>query len=178
MPIANDDYKYEKMTDYALNVLYVLGFISVGDAHTEAGRLLGLLGLPNDTTMMNRSFGIIEERLGPFIQELCSEILSENMLEEARLSMTEFDFNAWDKWRRDDTLVPIPTERMPQIDASYDMAWQQRSSGHVYNSVSGHGTLFGRRSHLENHRLSYKEQALFFLQHLHKKVSGLGGAIA
>jgi predicted RNA-binding Zn-ribbon protein involved in translation (DUF1610 family) len=64
---ANDDYKYEKMTDYALNVLYVLGFISVGDAHTEAGRLLGLLGLPNDTTMMNRSFGITEERLGPFI---------------------------------------------------------------------------------------------------------------
>jgi hypothetical protein len=35
---------------------------------------------------------------------------------------------------------------MPQIDASYDMAWQQRSSGHVYNSVSGHGTLFGRRT--------------------------------
>jgi hypothetical protein len=48
--------KYERMTDYAVNVLFVLGFISVGDGHTEAGQLLGLLGLPNDTTMMNRSF--------------------------------------------------------------------------------------------------------------------------
>jgi predicted RNA-binding Zn-ribbon protein involved in translation (DUF1610 family) len=32
---------YERTTDYAVNVLYVLGFMSMGDAHTEAGRLLG-----------------------------------------------------------------------------------------------------------------------------------------
>jgi hypothetical protein len=38
-------------TDYALNVLYVLGFISNGNGPIEAGRLLGILGLPNDTTM-------------------------------------------------------------------------------------------------------------------------------
>jgi hypothetical protein len=60
----------ERMTDYALNVLYVLGFISMGDAHTEAGRLLGLCGLPNDTTMKSRSFTMIEERIGLFIREL------------------------------------------------------------------------------------------------------------
>jgi hypothetical protein len=60
---------YERMTDYALNVLYVIGgFISMGDAHTEAARLLGLLGLPNDTTMKPRSFAImIEEQIGPFL---------------------------------------------------------------------------------------------------------------
>jgi hypothetical protein len=44
------DDQYERMTDFAVNVLYVLGFVSMGDAHSEAGRLLGLLGLPNDTT--------------------------------------------------------------------------------------------------------------------------------
>jgi hypothetical protein len=49
---------YERMTDYALNVLYVLGFVSIGDGHTEAGRILGLCGLPNDTTMNTRSFHI------------------------------------------------------------------------------------------------------------------------
>jgi hypothetical protein len=62
---VNDKYnQYERMTDYAANVLFVLGLISVGDGATEAGRLIGLMGLPNDTTMMNRSFGIIEERVG------------------------------------------------------------------------------------------------------------------
>jgi hypothetical protein len=137
---------YERMTDYAVNVLYVLGFISVGDGSTEAGRLLGLLGLPNDTTMMNRSFGIIEERIGRFVRQLCDEILLANIEEEARLSMNEFDFNVWKMWYNDPTLGPIPVERMPQIDASYDMAWQQKGSGHQYNSQSGHGSLFGRYS--------------------------------
>jgi hypothetical protein len=42
---------FERSTDYAVNVLYVLGFISIGDGCTEAPTLLGLLGLPNDTTM-------------------------------------------------------------------------------------------------------------------------------
>jgi hypothetical protein len=41
---------FERSTDYAVNVLYVLGFMSMGDGGTEAARLLGLLGLPNDTT--------------------------------------------------------------------------------------------------------------------------------
>jgi hypothetical protein len=34
--------------------------------------------------------------------------------------------------------------RMPKIDGSYDMAWQQQGSGHQGNSQSGHGTLMGR----------------------------------
>jgi predicted RNA-binding Zn-ribbon protein involved in translation (DUF1610 family) len=35
--------KWERNTDYAVNVLYVLGFMSMGDAHSEAARMLGLL---------------------------------------------------------------------------------------------------------------------------------------
>jgi hypothetical protein len=89
---------YERMTNYAVNILYVLGFISVGDGHTEAGRLLGLLGLPNNTTMMNRSFGIIEDRVGPYIRKLCDEIIRDNLEEEARLSMNEVDYNIWKMW--------------------------------------------------------------------------------
>jgi hypothetical protein len=50
---------FERSTDYAVNVLYVQGFMSMGDGGTEAARLLGLLGLPNDTTMKSRSFTII-----------------------------------------------------------------------------------------------------------------------
>ncbi len=141
-----EDKNYERMTDYAVNVLYVLGFISVGDGHTEAGRLLGLLGLPNDTTMMNRSFGIIEDRIGPYIRKLCDEIIMENLEEEARLSMNEIDYNVWKMWSSNAALGPMPADRMPQLDASYDMAWQQKGSGHQYNSQSGHGTLFGRYS--------------------------------
>jgi hypothetical protein len=142
----HDDEKYssyERMTDYAINVLYVLGFISVGDGATEAGRLLGLMGLPNDTTMMNRSFGMIEERIGVFVRELCESIISDNIDEEAKASMSEFDYNVWKMWSKDPTLGALPVERRPHLDGTYDMAWQQKGSGHQYNSQSGHGTLFG-----------------------------------
>jgi hypothetical protein len=143
---AEDKHAHERMTDYAINVLYVLGFISVGDGCTEAARLPGLLGLPNDTTMMNRSFGIIiEDRIGRFVRQLCEEIIASNMNEEAKLLMNECDYNVWKMWTADEANIgPVPVDRMPKIDASYDMAWQQKGSGHQYNSQSGHGSLFGR----------------------------------
>jgi hypothetical protein len=55
----------ERTTDYAVNIAYILGFVASGDGGAEAGRVLGLLGLPNDTTMESRSFPTIEERINP-----------------------------------------------------------------------------------------------------------------
>ena len=49
--LEEDADKRERSTNYAINVLYVLGFISCGDGCTEAARILGLLGLLNDPTM-------------------------------------------------------------------------------------------------------------------------------
>ena len=40
----NLDDNYERNTDYAVNVLFVLAFLSCGDGSTEAARVLGLLG--------------------------------------------------------------------------------------------------------------------------------------
>jgi hypothetical protein len=136
---------FEWMTDYALNVLYVIGFISMGDAHTEAGRLLGLCGLPNDTTMTGRSFSMIEERVGPFIRGLAEEIITDNLIEEVRLSMeadnTSDYFETWKSSLTED--IDLDHNKLPKVDVSYDMAWQQKGSGHQYNSMSGHGGLFG-----------------------------------
>lgn len=64
----------ERSTDYAVNVLYVLAFLASGGGGTEAARLLGLLALPNDTTMESRSFTIIEGRIGYVIRELRDDI--------------------------------------------------------------------------------------------------------
>ena len=73
----------------------------------------------------------------------------ENLIEEARLSMEAsetqdiHDFNLWKRALEDPT-INLTAEKMPKIDASYDMAWQQKGSGHQYNSQSGHGTFMGR----------------------------------
>ena len=55
--------KREHSMNYAIDILYVLGFNSCGDRCTEATRILGLLGLPNETTMIMRSFEIIEDQI-------------------------------------------------------------------------------------------------------------------
>jgi hypothetical protein len=132
----------ERSTDYAVNVLFVLGFLSCGDGGTEAARLLGLLGMPNDTTMETRSFGIIEERISEQVQALSHEILHENLCEEIRLTIGETNvFTLW-KQAHEGTIV-LDKNMYPKIRCSYDMAWQQRNSGNRYASASGHALFVG-----------------------------------
>jgi hypothetical protein len=139
----------ERNTDYAANVMYVVSFLSMGDGGSEAARLLELLGLPNDTTMESRSFTIIEERIGPVIRSLTEDILLENLTEEVKLTMEQSehqDNNDFTLWKS--ALDPLFCEELsiakyPRITVSYDMAWQQRSSGHSYRSPSGHALMVG-----------------------------------
>lgn len=135
----------ERSTNYAINVLFVLGFLSVGDGCVESARLLGLLGLPNDTTMESRSFQIIENRIGPAIRQLAEEVMKENLTEEVRMGNLLADFEMWKSSKTDSTSgsVAMPNERKPKICCSYDMGWQQRSSGNKYESLSGHGSMIG-----------------------------------
>jgi hypothetical protein len=132
----------ERMSDHAINLLYVLGFLSVGDGGTEAGRLLGLLGLPNDTTMERRSFGMIEERIAPSIKGLAEDIMLQNLTEEVKRSVLLP--NDFDLWKRSlNGSVVLDKENYPRLRVSFDMAWQQRNSGNRYASRSGHALFVG-----------------------------------
>jgi hypothetical protein len=138
----------ERSTDYAINSLYVLGFLSCGDGCTEAARLLGMLGLPNDTTMESRSFTIIEDRISSKIQDVTKEILKENLTAEVKIAMERSptnDNNDFELWKESLTnkQVRLSKARYPKVGCSFDMGWQQRSSGNRYNSASGHALLVG-----------------------------------
>jgi hypothetical protein len=79
------------MTDYVVIVLYVLDFMSMGDAHIL--KLQGCLDCLDHcpmictTTMESRSFHIIEQRITPIMQDLPEEMLLANLTEEVRLTM-------------------------------------------------------------------------------------------
>ena len=136
----------ERMTDYAINILYVLGLVSCGDGCTEAGRLLGLMGLPNNTTMERRSFPMIEERISPAIKQVSDSILMDNLVEEVRITMekSNFDENDFQQWQQSlNGSIVLSKSKYPQLRVSYDMAWQQRSSGNRYASPSGHALFIG-----------------------------------
>jgi len=143
----NND-NHNRNTDHAVNALCVLGMICNGDGCTEASRMLGLMGLPNDATMDGRSFHVIEERIGPLIRNLTDEIMLENLTEEVRLSTAnESDFDTWKRAIDPDVATPpLPIERHPRVNASNDTAWQQKGSGHTHNSPSGHSLMFGHHT--------------------------------
>ena len=130
--VADDN--RERNTDYAVNVLYTLGFLVAGDGALEAGRVCGLLGLPGGTWMEGRSYPTIEDRIGPTIRSLGDEIVLENLIEEARLSMeacTTQDDNDFLLWRRSltDKSFVLSNSKKPRLTVSNDMGWQQKGSG-------------------------------------------------
>jgi hypothetical protein len=143
--IESED-KRERSTDYCINILFVLGFVACGDGVTEAARIVGLLGLPNDTTMESRSFTLIESRISPAIQQVTDEIILDNLVEEAQLTMEKANngngFRLWKQWMEHKDFA-LAQSNYPSIDVSFDMGWQQRSSGVRYNSQSGHALLVG-----------------------------------
>ena len=138
----------ERTTDYAINVLYILGFIASGDGGREAERLLGFLGLPNATTMDRRSFSTIEKRIAPVLVQLLEEILQENLEKEVRLVMEKaapFDQIKFDNWKEavntNNTNGDLLPADYPILNAATDMGWQgrkQSSSGHAF--MVGHET--------------------------------------
>jgi hypothetical protein len=67
---------------------------------------------------------MIEEQIGPYTHDLGKEVITLNIIEEARLSMEADNnleyFETWKSSLSDDTVV-LDSLRLPKLDASYDM---------------------------------------------------------
>ena len=133
-----------KISDYAVNVLYVLGFLTLGDGGTEAQKVMGMLGLPNIQSMEKSTFPKVERSISPSLETVVQSALKENLLAEVQATMKDdpdFDFN---KWR---TAIenggPFTDIEMASLIVSMDMGWQKKGSGRTHNSNSGHACLVG-----------------------------------
>ena len=148
IPLAGDagSEKIKRNTDSALNILYIFSFIASGDGGTEAARLLGLLGLPNCTTMQGRSFGNIEREVSPVIQAYTKDILLDNLKHEVALTfqnqVDEHGKKLFDRWMDND----LQESLWPRVDGCADMGWNQKGSGRRRNSKSGHALTIGMLS--------------------------------
>jgi hypothetical protein len=110
----------------------------------EAARILGMLGLPKDTTMQSRSFPTIEERSAPTIKQLHDEIMLENLTEEVRQSVDTNCFHLWKSSLDPQQGITLLTKNYPTVQGSYDTGWNQR--GQLMNSPSGHSFLVGKHT--------------------------------
>ena len=91
--------------------------------------------------MKTKRFHRIEQKLSLIIcsitEEETNKALDEEVLLQLQSEGRECDFIKWKNGKLD---------YKPELTISYDMGWQQRSSGRKYDSDSGHGLLIGMHS--------------------------------
>jgi len=137
-----------RTTDFAVNMLFVLSMTCSGDGPTEAGRVLGLCGLPNSTTMQTCNFASIEQRMAPIIHQIANECLKANLEKEIQVVFGDRQDDdgvlLFDLWKE----KKLPNNLLPEAFFTTDMSWQGRSSGRSYNSLSGHALLVGGKTRL------------------------------
>jgi hypothetical protein len=118
------------------NVLLVFSQILSGNGGTETGRLVGMLDLPN-LSIAKTAFLLLESELARYIIPYTGEILEQNLVREVKLYSEKegFDFESWHALLKKKS---SDVDLLPLLTVAYDMAWQKRSSGHRYDSHSGH----------------------------------------
>jgi hypothetical protein len=100
-------------------------YLGLGLTHVEA--LLGFLGMRSRLGSW-QAWKAVEARLGVGEEAVTIEMMAKNLAEEMGLS-------------------PECPDTLKKLCAfCYDMGWQQRSSGHKYDSPSGHALLIGART--------------------------------
>jgi len=141
--------KHPRTSDFSVNCQYVAAVVASGDGGSEAGRILGLLDLPNYATMEKYTFPKVEFMMSGQIQEVTKAALEANLLEEVRLTMQDDDDSDYDAWLaavNSNEGVDLDTAQHAKINGGTDMAWQKRASGRLYNSLSGHELIIGAKT--------------------------------
>ena len=126
-------YNRETVESYMTNNLLVMAIQSFGGGGTEVERIISFLGLPHAPSFGKYSFHRIESKLGVITNKIAQEEINKALNEEVEIQLK---YQGKEKKR----------ETHPLVNVSYDMGWQMRSSGHSYNSLSGHGLMIGEHT--------------------------------
>ena len=136
---ATKDSRYESSTWYGINYRFVCGMHLLGGGGVEAMKLLGMVDLAWQG-WEKRTFKLMEEKVGVAERSVCDLAVEEALQLEIKLTL-ETEGKSYEEW------LALPDgekdKQKPKLTVSYDMGWQQRSSGHKYASNSGHGFIIG-----------------------------------
>jgi len=130
--------KYETTESFALNCNFVIGLQQIGGGPADSQVLITYLGLPRGASFRSKTFSRIESKLRPIIKKISDDAMKTAIDEEVKATRTAQDYQ---KYKRNE----LPTQSNG-LTTCYDMGWNKRSSGNRYDSISGHGILFGARA--------------------------------
>ena len=119
--------------------------MQMGGGNSESETMLNFLDLPHGNTFKKSTFSSVQSLIRKCIVGISNASMKEALEEEIKLSVSE---ELFERWKKGDA-----TSKEVELTCSYDMGWNKRSSGHKYDSISGHGFLMGgMNKKILNHR--------------------------
>jgi len=116
--------------------------VASGDGGSEAGRILGLLDLPNHATVEKFTSPKVEHMMHGQLQSASKSALDDNLHEEDGLFLLQNDDLNCESWANN-AIAPANDVVHACIWGSCDMGWQKRASGRRRDSLSGHEFIAG-----------------------------------
>ena len=120
----NNVIRNTKVEDFALNNLFMLSQLRSGGGYQSSVDICGMLHIKYPWS--SKTYYRAEEWLAQELIDQNEEIIELNRKREIELS-------------------PL-VNGVVDLVCCFDYRWQQRGSGNVYNSVSGHGNMVGART--------------------------------
>ena len=140
------------ITDSEINIRAIMAAFYCGTGAGDIGNVASFLGISGGKSW-ERSFGNHAPKMCKLITSVVNGVIATSLkneiratikyeLEKAKYSTEEIDkaINAF--FSNDHENIPELIRKVG-LTISYDMGWQKRSTGKVYDSMSGHGFIFG-----------------------------------
>ena len=140
--------------DHEVNIRAALAAFYTGTGGYDIGSVASFFGFPGGRAW-ERTFHRHSALVHKKIMEISSDVMKTAFKEEVVATIkeklkgkyTEDEINKHAKKFIDEKDEELPDEiRQVGIAVSYDMGWNKRSTGRIYDSLSGHGFIIGCRT--------------------------------
>ena len=138
-------------TSYEINLRCMLAAYHLGTGPQDITKLCSMLGLGN-MLWFERSFTRHEAKLNEGLILVAKTMIKQALINEIVSTINSQAYDAINDKGRNDFLEFIQTKQFEKakriitqikLTASFDMGWQKRATGRVYDSLSGHGYMVG-----------------------------------
>ena len=110
-----------------------MGTFASGIGASNMDQLLSFMDIPNAKSLHQRFFKNMDTTIGKHLRKVAVKSMDEEIDEEVRLTVNEE--NKYNEYKNKKLTVAL--------NVSFDMGWSKRSSGNIYNSISGHALKIG-----------------------------------
>jgi len=137
-----------------INIRAMMSAFYIGTGGFDIGNVTAFLGIPggkswertyhrHSSSMTKHIMKVAEDEMRGALNEEIEATIRDKL--DGKMDDEEID-NAVKAWfAKDDENIPDEIKTIG-IAVSYDMGWQKRSTGRVYDSISGHGYIIGCRT--------------------------------